>query len=226
MLCYTVFIEQNIVTLGGVGMDYISKKDLLNTTGISYGQLYRWKREKLIPEEWFIKQSSYTGQETFFPKDQIISRITSIMELKDQYSLEELAKLFEPEASAVISRDDLSVIEEMNKELLKMAVAAYSKEKYQVADIAFIVFLSELGKKSAISDEQFQLLIKNSVSAVENKIIPDMICTVIKINQEYHMVFSKDSHLIFDSQIEVIDFKALNEIISDLKIKYKNIFSK
>lgn len=44
----------------------ISKKDLLAITGISYGQLYRWKRERLIPEEWFIKQSSYTGQETFF----------------------------------------------------------------------------------------------------------------------------------------------------------------
>ena len=34
----------------------ISKKDLLAETGISYGQLYRWKREQLIPEEWFIKQ--------------------------------------------------------------------------------------------------------------------------------------------------------------------------
>ncbi|MCL2486473.1 MAG: YhbD family protein, partial [Oscillospiraceae bacterium] len=31
----------------------ISKKDLLEFTGISYGQLYRWKREGLIPEEWF-----------------------------------------------------------------------------------------------------------------------------------------------------------------------------
>ena len=40
----------------------ISKKDLLNDTGISYGQLYRWKREGLIPEEWFIKQPSFTGQ--------------------------------------------------------------------------------------------------------------------------------------------------------------------
>ena len=52
-------------------MELISKKELLQQTGISYGQLYRWKREKLIPEEWFIKQSSYTGQETFFPREQI-----------------------------------------------------------------------------------------------------------------------------------------------------------
>ena len=42
----------------------ISKKDLLIQTNISYGQLYRWKREGLIPEEWFIKKSVSTGQET------------------------------------------------------------------------------------------------------------------------------------------------------------------
>ena len=42
-------------------MSLISKKDLLTTTGISYGQLYRWKRQGLIPEEWFIKKASYTG---------------------------------------------------------------------------------------------------------------------------------------------------------------------
>lgn len=44
----------------------ISKKELLRLTGISYGQLYRWKRKNLIPEEWFIRKSTYTGQETFF----------------------------------------------------------------------------------------------------------------------------------------------------------------
>ena len=53
-------------------MELISKKQLLSKTGISYGQLYRWKRERLIPEEWFMKQSSYTGQETFFPKRNVL----------------------------------------------------------------------------------------------------------------------------------------------------------
>lgn len=46
--------------------DLISKKELLDETGISYGQLYRWKRKQLIPEEWFIRKSTFTGQETFF----------------------------------------------------------------------------------------------------------------------------------------------------------------
>ena len=55
--------------------ELISKKDLLNEMSISYGQLYRWKRKKLIPEEWFIKKSVSTGQETFFPRKKIIERV-------------------------------------------------------------------------------------------------------------------------------------------------------
>lgn len=74
----------------------ISKKDLLTLTGISYGQLYRWKRKNVIPEEWFIKKSSFTGQETYFPKDKILERISKIKDMKDDRSLDELADMFSP----------------------------------------------------------------------------------------------------------------------------------
>lgn len=74
--------------------ELISKKDLLMETKISYGQLYRWKRKNLIPEEWFIKKSVSTGQETFFPKEKVIERINKIIELKDDVSLDELAYKF------------------------------------------------------------------------------------------------------------------------------------
>lgn len=74
--------------------ELISKKELLDLTGISYGQLYRWKRKDLIPEEWFIKKSVSTGQETFFPREKIVERIDRIIELKDEASLDELAYRF------------------------------------------------------------------------------------------------------------------------------------
>ena len=57
---------------------YISKKELLEMYGISYGALYRWKRMGLIPEDWFIRRSTSTGQETYFRRDQIIPRIDQI----------------------------------------------------------------------------------------------------------------------------------------------------
>ncbi|GAA4862166.1 YhbD family protein [Paenibacillus vulneris] len=76
--------------------EIISKKDLLEQTGLSYGQLYRWKRKNLIPEEWFIRKSTFTGQETFFPKHKILARIDKIKNMKDDLSLDELADLLSP----------------------------------------------------------------------------------------------------------------------------------
>ena len=77
----------------------ISKKDLLQRYGISYGALYRWKRMGLIPEEWFIKRATPTGQETFFDEETICARIDMIIAAKDNVSLEELAQHLKPEAA-------------------------------------------------------------------------------------------------------------------------------
>lgn len=88
--------------------ELISKKELLERTGISYGQLYRWKRKKLIPEEWFIRKSTFTGQETFFPKEKILARIEKIKQMKDDLSLDELANMFSPNPAAItLHRDEV-----------------------------------------------------------------------------------------------------------------------
>ena len=71
--------------------ELLSKKELLERYGISYGALYRWKRKGLIPEDWFIKKSTVTGQETFFPKTLICERVEMIMGQKEDLSLDELA---------------------------------------------------------------------------------------------------------------------------------------
>lgn len=71
--------------------ELISKKELLERYGISYGALYRWKRKGLIPEDWFIKKATVTGQETFFPKALICERVELIQKRGDDLSLDELA---------------------------------------------------------------------------------------------------------------------------------------
>ena len=76
----------------------ISKKDVLRETGISYGQFYRWKRMGLIPERWFRRRSTFTGQETFLPREKVLERIEQIQELKDTHSLDEIAEAFSPDA--------------------------------------------------------------------------------------------------------------------------------
>ncbi len=88
--------------------ELISKKELLEDTGISYGQLYRWKRKGLIPDSWFVRKSTFTGQETFFPRQKILDRVQRIKTLKDDSSLDDLAQVFAPDLSSVLlSTDDV-----------------------------------------------------------------------------------------------------------------------
>ncbi|MBS5671809.1 MAG: DUF4004 family protein [Oscillospiraceae bacterium] len=77
--------------------DLISKKEVLEKYGISYGALYRWKRMGLIPEAWFIRKSTATGQETFFRRDQVCPRVELILSRRDGTSLEQLAGELEGE---------------------------------------------------------------------------------------------------------------------------------
>src|SRR5574340_487110 len=77
--------------------------------GISYGQLYRWKRKGLIPDEWFIRKSTFTGQETFFPRDKILARVERIQSMKEEdLSLEAIADTFSPAmvADVALSPDE------------------------------------------------------------------------------------------------------------------------
>ena len=78
--------------------ELISKKELLERFSISYGSLYRWKRMGLIPEDWFIKKATVTGQETFFPKQLICERVELIKTQKDDCSLNDLSKQLNQES--------------------------------------------------------------------------------------------------------------------------------
>lgn len=104
VLCYNESIEG----AGPMEEQLISKKELLEKTSISYGQLYRWKRKNLIPEEWFIRKSTFTGQETFFPREDILKRISMIQKMKGNLSLDEMREMLSPKMKDVsMTADDL-----------------------------------------------------------------------------------------------------------------------
>lgn len=101
--------------------ELISKKELLELTNISYGQLYRWKRKGLIPEEWFIRKSTFTGQETFFPKYKVLPRIDKILSMKEDVSLDDLADVFSPaEGSVALSAEEAAMHGIASSEVLKL----------------------------------------------------------------------------------------------------------
>jgi hypothetical protein len=161
MLQSSQLTKQNIVTLGsrnrsgGIALTeetWISKKDLLQETGISYGQLYRWKRQKLIPDAWFVKQSSYTGQETYLPRERILERVQAILDRKDVYSLEQLAEMFAPEESGRTFS-----IEEMGRwinmeTLTAQAVARKHKGDYAFLNLLFLYMGNRLEKNQLLNE--------------------------------------------------------------------------
>lgn len=128
--------NSNSVTKGDVmNEELISKKELLARYGISYGTLYRWQRTGLIPKEWFIRKSTETGQETFFPKDLIIERVNRIFFEKDEKSLEDLAK-------EINGRKDETVL---------VIETKYGEQKIRLNDIKSIK-ISGAGKTMEINE--------------------------------------------------------------------------
>jgi hypothetical protein len=121
----------------------ISKKELLSKYGISYGALYRWKRKGLIPEEWFIKKATSTGQETFFPTALVCERIELILKQKEDILLDELAHR-------------LNCEKESNTELL--LVTAFGNKSFQLRDIKEIYIEKSQGECIDITQQVLALI--------------------------------------------------------------------
>lgn len=118
--------------------ELISKKELLEKYSISYGALYRWKRKGLIPEDWFIKKSTVTGQETFFPRELVCERIELIKKQKDDVSLDELSDHFSSESK---------------KKATLVIDTAFGKKVFYLNDIKSIHLEDNEGNKKDITDE-------------------------------------------------------------------------
>lgn len=121
--------------------ELISKKALLEKYAISYGALYRWKRKGLIPEEWFIKKATVTGQETFFPRELICQRVELILNRKEEVLLDELSRKLQsstPEALVISTR--------------------YGEKKLLISDIHRIALSRKDGSSVEITDKIFDML--------------------------------------------------------------------
>ena len=115
----------------------ISKKLLLEKYSISYGALYRWKRKGLIPEDWFIKKSTTTGQETFFPKDLIFERVEMILSKKEDILLDELA-------------EKISGEEESNAKIVIETV--FGEKTFRIKDIKRVKRILENGETTDFNE--------------------------------------------------------------------------
>lgn len=203
----------------------ISKKDLLKETGISYGQLYRWKRENLIPEDWFVKQSSFTGQETFFPREKILGRIKAIQELKDRYSLEELAKILSPEISQRnFTLEDLKIIDEIDESIVSIFINQFKKSSFSYIELIIIIGFSQFKKEFYEVGESKLISMIDGIKEYSEKLrnTEYMLLVYNKSKDYYAVMCNSNAEIFIDKNLELIKMIKLDDISNVIKIKYKN----
>lgn len=172
----------------------ISKKDLLKEMNISYGQLYRWKREELIPEAWFMKLSVSSGQETFFERKLIIPRIKKILDLKDKYSLEELRDILNGTSNLNLYNLNTLINNKLfNKKILKDNLKGKA-DNINLNEVTILYFLS-------LIKEKYNAEINYDLDCFPLDNIKEMnILTLINTKNHYSLILSKDN-IITDSKI-------------------------
>jgi len=200
--------------------ELISKKDLLDVKGISYGQLYRWKRKQLIPEDWFIRKSTFTGQETFFPKEKIFARIDKIQEMKDDLSLDDLAEVFAPNATPT----DFTAENLVDRGLIsKQAFDFFIDQRnfvgtYQFEDILQVYLLDQLLTAGDINQEEAKMLLNLLKDKAE--ILQKQPCDIIftrKFGVSSCMLVIGQNPIYFEAGTKIVKQVAFYTIAEQLK---------
>ena len=205
--------------------ELISKKELLELTGISYGQLYRWKRKNLIPEDWFVRKSTFTGQETFFIKDKILTRIDKIKNMKEDLSLDDLADMFSPNLTQTqLTKEELTMQNIVSRTSLDLFLGQYGDtELFDFEKILYIYTLEKTLQSGEISLEEGKELLQtltDNYSKFEGKN-----CELIfirKLGISTCLLISTLSEVYFEKGARVAARLNLINVIEELKTKMIN----
>lgn len=202
--------------------DLISKKEILEYAEISYGQLYRWKRKNLIPEEWFIKKSSFTGQETFFPRDKMLDRINKIKNMKDNLSLDDMADMFSPQLQEVmLDRKEL-----VDKGIVtEMAFGIYEEiygatEVFSFDKILYIAVLEKFLDTGGIGIEEGKMILQCLEENYVN--FKDKGCEIVflrKTGISTCFLIGMPNEIYFEKNVKFVQKINVPKLIEELKIK-------
>lgn len=202
--------------------ELISKRELLDLTGISYGQLYRWKRKNLIPEVWFIRKSTFTGQETFFPRDKILQRIDKIKDMKEDLSLDDIAEVFSPSMSNILlNKDDLIKCNIVSKTSLDLYTQLYgNKYTFPFDKILFMAVVDKFLETGGISLDEGKLISENLESDYKNFQGKDCDLVFIrKLGISTCFLISIPNEIYFERSAKIVERVNLSGLIEELTSK-------
>jgi hypothetical protein len=211
----------------------ISKKEILNSTGISYGQFYRWKRKGLIPDKWLIHKSTRTGQESFLPEDKILPRIEKIKELKEDNTLREIADLLSPElVEKKYVRSSLHDLNWVDGDLLEAyEEIAGAKELYSFRDLLYLTVLFRL-KESGEGARNAYLALEALTSSETEGYEFDEKIVIARRSSKFRRAGPEKANtsgfclitsgeVRFDPSIEVMEELNLSELVRELKLELR-----
>lgn len=208
-----------------MSQDLISKKDLLDVAGISYGQLYRWKRKNLIPEDWFVRKSTFTGQETFFPKDKILERIDKIQTMKENLSLDDLASMFSPNVTEL----SLGFEELLQKGIASSPVLTfYSENAHEKTNpsalsfdqVLYVYILEGMLQSGNLQWEEAKMVLdvlESHYPALKQK--DSLLIFTRKLGISSCLFVSNAEDLFFDQGTKVIMTLSILKLVEELKTK-------
>ena len=202
--------------------ELISKKELLELTEISYGQLYRWKRKNLIPENWFIKKSTFTGHETYFPKERILERIEKIKSMKEDLSLDDLANMLSPNLTEITLESEKLVSRNIVK---KNTLDFYTQkkgtfEKFTFEKILYLYTLDKMFESGKINFEEGEIileLLEEQYPKFKGK--GGELLFLRKLGISSCCLVSSICDIYFERSLKIIEKLRLSDLIEELKIK-------
>lgn len=198
---------------------YITKKELLKKTDISYGQLYRWKRQGIIPEEWFIKKSSITGQETVLPMEKAIERIYEIKTLMKDFSLEEIAEKYSINLKKeVIPFENLYSSPYLQNEYVNAVGNYFKKSGYTMIEYMVIICCAEVSRKEHYTIRQYVDLLRYALPLADKTEKLESRCIIFAAGGDCHIrITNLESNIIFDSGLRIYGDYNLEDMWNKVK---------
>lgn len=204
----------------------ISKNEVLKRTGISYGQFYRWKRKGLIPEAWFNRRSTFTGQETFLPQEKILERIRRINELKDDHSLDAIAEMLSPDLiRRTYSASEVEAMDWLSTRARKVYRGLREGQgPYGVNEVLFVAAIEHLMQDGKLTSEQIELATRTMIAGLEA--LPDdgedrYLTVARRSSVTFPVVFSGEAY--FGPDAAVVVSLDLNEVLAQIKVKLREV---
>ena len=199
----------------------VSKSEVLKRTGITYGQFYRWKRMGLIPEAWFNRRSTYTGQETFLPRAKVLERIRRINDLKDDHSLDDIAQMLSPDlVRKSYALAEIGKLGWLSKPALKVYESVRESDgEYGFNEVVLVAVIDHLMRDGALTPEQLELSARSLVANFESLGTDQgwQLTVVSRSSIGYSVVHSGTCH--FDLDADVMATVDLDSVLERVKLK-------